>query len=171
MNTAPRRLLPGILLIVLGVFFLLSNLTEVDISGFWPLLLLAPGIYFFVLYFINRTDFGVLMPATVLTIIGLLFLYCEYAGWGAMHYLWPLFMLAPGIGFFLMYFLGKRERGFLIPGGILTGLAVLFLINLQDSDVFWPVILILAGLLLLISRSSRPAVREGLNEHPPTTAQ
>lgn len=170
MSTQSRQLFPGILLIVLGIFFLITNLADINIGGLWPLVLLVPGVYFFVLYFMNRGNFGVLMPATVLTVIGILFLYCEYTGWGAMHDLWPLFMIAPGIGFFLMYFLGRRDRGFLIPGGILTGLGLLFLVNLQDSEIFWPILLILVGLLLLIGRGSRPGLSTGLEEEPPKTA-
>jgi len=116
----------------------------------WPIFVLAPGIFFFALYFSNPKDYGVLMPASILTIIGCLFFYCTFYGWYNMKYLWPWFILAPAIGFILMYFLGPREQGLLIPAGILSTLGLIFLLVQSEYNYLWPIILILAGAVIII---------------------
>ena len=44
---AKKGILPGVILIVLGVVFLLNNYgyTEIDIGKLWPLFLIIPGIF------------------------------------------------------------------------------------------------------------------------------
>jgi hypothetical protein len=74
-----------------------------------------------------------------------------------MERLWPFFVMAPGLGFVMMYLFGKRERGLLIPAGILTGLGLIFLLNVNESEYLWPGVLILAGVLFLIKwKKERP---------------
>ena len=67
------------------------------------------------------------MPAAVLTIVGLLFLYCELDGWWRMQDLWPVFILAPGVGFILMFLFGSPDRGVLVPGTLLLVIGIVFL--------------------------------------------
>ncbi len=152
MSPSRKSVVPGILLIVLGIIFLLPNVTPIRMHELWPFFILGLGIYFFILFFTDRSNFGLLMPASVLTVMGLLFLYCAAAGWQAMNMLWPLFIIGPGIGFFLMYALGKKERGLLIPAFILTGLGCIFLMGTAGAEDYWPIILILIGALLLFPR-------------------
>ena len=149
MSAARRSAIPGILLIVLGIIFFLPNITSIRMHELWPFFILGLGIYFFILFFTDRTNFGLLMPASVLTVMGLLFLYCAMVGWYTMNTLWPLFIIGPGIGFFLMYALGRKERGLLIPAFILTGLGCIFLMGTAGAEDYWPVILILIGALML----------------------
>ena len=40
--------------------------------------------------------------------------------------MWPGFILAPAVGLFELYIFGKRNKGLLIPIGILTGLSLIF---------------------------------------------
>ncbi len=145
-----RSPLPGIILIVLGVLFLIANFSDVHLDSLWPIFVLGPGVAFIVLFFRNRKDYGVLMPGTILTVIGILFFICTLTGWDQMQHLWPLFIMAPGLGFIMMYLFGKHERGFLIPAGILTGLGLIFLVDANESDYLWPIVLILIGLLFLL---------------------
>jgi uncharacterized membrane protein HdeD (DUF308 family) len=141
---------PGFILIVLGIVFLIANLSDVPMRQLWPAFVVAPGLYFFGIYFSDRENYGVLMPAAILTTIGLLFFYCVYAGWWQMRYLWPIFMLAPGVGFFLMYFLGRREWGLLIPAGVLSSLGGLFLVVQSPYRAYWPLLLIAAGIIFIV---------------------
>jgi hypothetical protein len=144
--------MPGIVLILLGLLFLLPNFTSLTASELWPVVLVVPGIMFFILFFQNRERVGVLMPATVLTVIGALFLYCAIAGWERMSQLWPFFIIAPGLGFFTMYFLGKRERGLLVPAALLTGIGCFFLLAFSEMGAYIvSVILIIAGIVLLLN--------------------
>ncbi|MBB6632030.1 LiaI-LiaF-like domain-containing protein [Clostridium algidicarnis] len=56
--------------------------------------------------------------------------------------LWPLFLLVPGILFEVKYFETRKDPGMLVPGGILTTLGTLFLIENISSFHFkkyiWP---------------------------------
>jgi hypothetical protein len=158
MEPKQRSLVPGIVLIVLGVVFLLPAVTDLRWSDIWPLLVFAPGLLFFGMYFMDRSNYGLLMPATVMVFSGALFFYCVAEGWHHMRHLWPLLMMSPGIGFILMYLLGKKEKGLLVPGIFLTGIGVFFLLAASEYDYLWPVILIVIGVYLLFSRkqSSEP---------------
>jgi hypothetical protein len=140
----------GGMFILAGVLFLLSNFQIVSFDHSWPSFVLLPGLLFFFTFFEERKNLGLLMPAAILTCYGLLFFYCDYFGWEQMDYLWPVFILAPGIGFFLMYYLGTREKKLLIPGSILVFIGLIN-IGLQDmGSFFWPIVLIGVGLFLLL---------------------
>ena len=116
----------------------------------WAIFVLAPGLGFFLAFIYDRKNIGFLMPAAILTTYGFLFFYCDFFGWNYMEYLWPVFILGPGFGFFLMYYFGNRERGLLIPGSILVFIGLMN-IGLRDmGSFFWPVALICVGLFLLL---------------------
>jgi hypothetical protein len=144
-------LIAAAVLISLGLIFFYCEVFGWESMEFlWTLFVLAPGLGFFFAFFKDRKSIGLLMPATILTSYGLLFLYCEIVGWEQMEYVWPVFILGPGLGFFLMYYLGTKEKKLLIPGSILVFIA---LINIGLADVgsfFWPVLLIGIGLFLLL---------------------
>ena len=144
-----RNFAPGVLLIALGAIFLASNLGAFDLFDYWPVLLIVLGLFFFGLWLRERPNYGLLMPFAVLVVTGGLFLYCQLNGWYYMRDLWPLFIIAPGIGFFLMYFLGEQEGGLLIPGSILLVLGIVFLSGNRWIGDWWPAILIVIGVLLL----------------------
>jgi len=144
------RLTPGIILIVLGIIFFLINLDILSMRTLWPGFVLIIGLGFLCSYFASRRNYGLLMPGSILTIIGLLFFYCAFCGWDAMAYLWPIFLIAPAVGLFLMYVFGRRETGLLIPSGILAVLGIIFLSLSPETGVFWPVLLIIMGLIIVI---------------------
>jgi len=149
----------GIALITIGAVFLLPNFTNLSLLELWPVLMLGPGILFFVSYFYDKKSYGLLMPGSILTVYGLLFFICAIFGWHWLQQLYPLYLIGPGIGFFLMYSLGRKEVGLLIPGAVLTALGVILLLNTTDFGEFWPVVIILAGVLLIVkSRRKPPAV-------------
>ena len=149
MASSRQSLVPGIALIVLGLVFLIPNFTPLRPRDLWPAFVLGTGLFFYVLYLADRSKFGLLMPGTILTVIGLLFFYCVFEGWYNMRSLWPLFIIAPGLGLLMMYQFGRKEKGLLIPGSILSGIGILFLVGFSDSDYLLPVILIGIGILLL----------------------
>jgi hypothetical protein len=68
--------------------------------------------------------------------------------------MWPGCILAPAVGLFELYIFGKREKGLLIPIGILTGISLIFfsftIRNLGGFSRFiLPAVLIVAGLAML----------------------
>jgi len=145
-----RNIYPGLLVIAAGVVLLLANLDVFSLVGLWPLLVVFLGVFFFALWVKDRDNYGLLMPATILLVIGLLLLYCENYGWWHMKDLWPVFLLAPGAGFTFMYVLGEQEGGLLVPAVILLVLGIIFLSINQWAGRWWPAILILVGALLLL---------------------
>ena len=155
MASSKKSLLPGFILIALGMLLLLPKVTDISMRELWPLIVLGGGILFIVGFFINRTDYGLLMPGSILTVCGLVFAYCAYEGWHTMRDLWPFFLMGPGLGFALMYLFGKREQGLLIPAGILLGLGALFLVGRTGFDYLLALVFIIIGVLfLLTSRKS-----------------
>ena len=138
------------LLIVAGLLLLAANFGLFSLVRFWPLLIVAGGVVFFGLWAVDRNNYGLLMPAAVLTIVGLLFLYCELDGWWRMQDLWPVFILAPGVGFILMFLFGSPDRGVLVPGTLLLVIGIAFLSANRWAGRWWPLVLIAAGLLVLM---------------------
>lgn len=165
-----KSLFPGIALIILGVIFLLPNFTSLGWNAIWPLFVLAPGIWFFFLFVADRTKYGVLMPASIVTVTGALLLYCSLTDWSSMEDLWPFFIIAPGIGFLLMYQFGRKEPGLLVPAAVLIVLGLVFLIGMNLQEYFWPIVLIAVGLFMLLRGRKSPGMAEQSPTKPSHTA-
>lgn len=149
-----KSLITGFFLVGLGLFLLANNfgyffIDWYDFEYYWPLGLVAGGIFFWALWLADRKDYGLLMPGTILLVYGLLFWYNVQTNWWYMEELWPFFIIGPGLGFLAMYLFGGRDRGLLITGGILTGIGLVFLGGYYDFRYIWPVLLIAIGLRLL----------------------
>ena len=152
MNKETKSLIWGIILILIGFLFLGNNLNwfRLEWSDVWPLFMIVGGLLFWLGWMVNRKETGLLMPGTILLAYGFIFQYCVLYGWYWMDELWPVFLLGPGLGFFFMYLLGQREKELLIPGSILTGLAILFWIGRDMWRFFWPLLFIGVGIYLLL---------------------
>ncbi len=160
-----RSLVWGIIFILVGLLFLGNNLHWWSLrwQEIWPLLMIAAGIVLFFGWLANRKEVGILMPATILVMYGAMFEYSAVNGWYWMDHLWPIFILAPGVGFFLMYFAGGREQSMAVAGTVLTAVAFAFWAGKEVSRYFWPMVLILIGLYLLYSANQKKQ-----NPHPGT---
>jgi hypothetical protein len=159
----------GVIVIIIGVLLLLNS---IDVFGenfnyfdigyligqFWPtLFLIIPGILFHYSFFAKgKKDAGLLVPGGILFVTGLT---CQLSSlfdvWGV---LWPGFILAVAVGLFELYLFGNREKGLLIPVGILGGLSVIFFTSVSFNS-FWdsnyskliiPVILIIIGIIVML---------------------
>ena len=158
----------GSIFIILGVLFLLNSLNIIEpiwryfnigsiISLFWPaLFLLLPGLLFHLGYFSGkRRDPGVLVPGGILLVLGAAFqINMLFGGWDIM---WPVYIFSVAFGLFELYAFGTRERGLLIPIGIIGGLSVLFFISFSANRLLSfntkpfvvPYVLIGIGLMVL----------------------
>ena len=161
----------GGILIILGALFLLRNLNIIGpiwhyinigrlfglIGKFWPsLFLILPGLLFHTGYFSGRRkDPGLLVPGGILLVLGAAFqINMLFGGWG---FTWPVYIFAVAFGLFELYVFGNRDRGLLIPIGILTGLSVIFffvfsvksLLGFNTSSFIVPAVLIGIGLIIL----------------------
>jgi hypothetical protein len=156
----------GVVLVVVGVFYLVVQVAGVDLSVFgWPLFVIIAGLTLLVVGFASLGT-GAAIPGGILSMVGLVLAYQNSTGhWTSWAYAWAL--VAPGgvgLGLFLQ---GIRERnvGLIRQGRSLMFIAllifmvgfVLFESILNISDIgdqpvvkgALPALLILIGVLLL----------------------
>jgi len=154
--------IPGTILIILGILFLLPRL-GVDFGNLWPTFILAPGLAFIIFFVVSKNKkktAGILIPGIILTFLSIFFYYQAYSFWANANLLWPVYPLIVGLSFYAFYFASSRkDHGALIPANILTGVGVLFLILNYYSFNLWPLLFIIIGLLLVLS-SARKSGKE-----------
>ncbi len=153
------NLVIGICLIVLAVILLAINWgsNPLSLAVIWPIFPFLIGILFFSFYFVGERQAGFLMPGVILFLTGIVFFVCTLTTWDNMRFLWPVFILAPGIGFFLNYFAGLKEKFHLIWGTVLTFVALIFLLIRSRLEVLWPILLLIIGLVFIfIYMSQKP---------------
>ena len=153
-----RSVVPGLIFITLGIIFLLNNFGAIDFEwdNFWAYIILLVGIIFWIGFLADRSKYGLIMPGTIFLVVGFMFIYCARYGWDEMEQIWPFFLLAPALGMFGMYLLGKHDRGLLIPAFILSALGIIFLLqSYYWLRYLWPVALIAIGASMLISKKSK----------------
>lgn len=148
----------GVLLLILGIIFLLTNIRAFSLDKTWPILPLFIGIGFIIAFASNRQKPDLLIPGTILIVISVLFFYCSFTDWAKMVQLWPIFLIAPALGFYLVYFLGPRNKALLMPASVLLLIGVLFFVLDTLLSKYWPIILILVGAGIVLKQYlQRPA--------------
>jgi hypothetical protein len=170
-------LIPALVLILIGVFFLLVNLgvlPKLSIAESWPGIVMFVGIMFWLGFIFSRGhDAGLAFVGTIITLIGAFFflftLHTFVPGYGSIQWgdqgrLWPAYPMIVGIAFVVLWIAQRfRDGGVLIPAAILlvVGLAG-FSFTLGDvtpfRDIvrFWPALLIGLGLVILVRAFTRP---------------
>ncbi len=189
MQKQPQRagVVVGALLILLGILFFLAQFVRFEGWVF----LLGLGVIFLAVGWLLRT-YGFLIPGGILTGLG--------AGIAATNVLpedggqGGAVLLGLGLGFVLVWVLGwavlrEKHPWPLIPGGILGVMGALLLAGAWGLQVlellgkFWPAILVVIGIVVLVSafRGPReekapvpggtpPAPPGGEGEEPPPAA-
>ena len=162
------NLIIGILLILLGLLFLGPSLGLFTLKVMWPAILLIVGLGFFVAHFAAPAMYGFLMPASVLVVSSIPLFTCTFSGdWQQMAQLWPIFVLSVSLGFFLMYFMGKRDRGLLIPALILLLLGIVSFLIFNYIKFVFPILFIGGGLVLVfLSLTSRNKAKKHIATAP-----
>lgn len=147
-----------IIMIVIGIVALIAMLTESEVAGL--LILPALGLIFLIWGFLSRR-FGLVVPGCILTGLGVpLFFGRQTFGLDGED-LGGLIILGLGLGFVAMTLIApmmreKRLLWPLIPGAILALMGVLLMIGGEALNVlatvgrFWPVILLVIGVYLLL---------------------
>jgi hypothetical protein len=161
MSPRSSALVPGLILIALGIWFLADSLglPLPGLGQLWPLFPLVSGLAFLAQYFLGgRRDEGLVFTGIGGALIGAFFLSITLGplDWGDLGRLWPIFPLIGGLAFLGQWLVKPADRGLLVPAafGLLIGLvALLFTLNVVGPEVtrLWPLLLILLGLGLLIS--------------------
>ncbi|MFZ5916116.1 MAG: LiaI-LiaF-like domain-containing protein [Chloroflexota bacterium] len=159
-------IVPGVLLILLGLFFLMQQLAPrlLSWSNIWPLFPTLAGLAFLAGWLFGRErDPGLLFIGTAATLVGLFFFPFSFGllNWAEMARLWPAFPIIGGLAF-LAQFAASRFRDWGAAGvgclATLVGLIAfgftLFRLPRPLGDLLlklWPLGLIFLGLLGLAS--------------------
>jgi hypothetical protein len=73
---------------------------------------------------------GGLVVGIILVVFGLLFLAGQFLSIDLAHVFWPLFIIIPGLAFYVAMFLGGRNlAGFAIPGSVITTVGLILLVQ------------------------------------------
>lgn len=162
--TRPRgggRVFGGLILILVGLWFLLDNLGY-DLPGLedlWPLFPLVTGLALIASFLMNRDkDPGVLVPGCGGFLVGAFFLAFTVGPlhWDDMSLWWPVFPIIGGVTFLAVFALAReRNAGLLVPGcgGLLLGLFFLLFtlgtFDWYDMSRLWPAFPLIGGLVFL----------------------
>ncbi|WP_416151402.1 LiaI-LiaF-like domain-containing protein [Salipaludibacillus sp. HK11] len=156
-----NQTLPGVILVIIGIYFLSQQfdftLPYSDILLKWPTILLLVGLVLSWQGFSNRDEHKMFSGVILLGFGALFHGIHTFQYW---TYQWPYFTLIISFAFFLKYFVNKRDGA--TPGLVLFVISIIALfftsitgwINSIHSglDSFWPIILILIGIYLLVFR-------------------
>lgn len=141
--------LVGVLFILLG-FLMIFNLSG---KYFWTITLLILGLMFEFGFFGKSS--GNFITGGILTTIGMLFLMCSVFGFSILSRLWPIFVIAPGVGLLQGYVVSKR-KGMLISSIIIFAVSILlFQVSFYKATylrIVFGAILIFIGILLALPR-------------------
>jgi hypothetical protein len=159
----------GILLILAGGWFLAAQFSLVpglddliDLEFQWPFIVIGVGVFLFLMGLLTRTP-GMSVPACIVAGIGGILLWTSSTGnWGDWTYLWTLIPGFVGIGVILATLLGSDERKGVTEGlklvlvsAILFFVFMMFFSGRADLVRYWPVLVILAGLWIIIQNVFR----------------
>ena len=168
MNTSSRNNLAlGLILLLLGIWFLAVRLVP-SLDAWmgdwfdWPFIIIGVGVLLLIIGLLTGAH-GMAVPAAIVGGIGCLLAWQNATGnWGSWAYAWTLIPGFVGVGVILAGVLGKTPRQSLREGGNLIVISlVLFLIfasflgERSYLGNYWPVLLILLGLWLVV----RPLLR------------
>jgi hypothetical protein len=172
------------ILILIGLFFLLNNaglLDDLDLNAekLWPGFVLLGGLAFLLQFFMGGDrDPGLIFVGTAATLLGLYFFLFTFnvelpfefenlsgpIDWDDSGALWPAYPLIGGIAFVVMsLFSRKRDEFGLGIVAMIVGVVAFFYTlggeELKDLVQFWPVLVILWGVGLLLQRLFRGGQR------------
>lgn len=159
----------GVLLIIFGGLFLFAQvggalLAPLGIAlswpQLWPFVIILAGLAFWLPLLVwpeQRAKIaGLVMPGTIITINGLLFLYPNTTGdWESWSYLWTIEPISVGVGLLLLYLLTNRPPGLLLAAEIVGGIGLFFFVLFASIFGGWirfvlPIITIAVGCLFLL---------------------
>ena len=169
-------LIAGTILIVFGLLALAGQVFRaVDWGLLWPLAVIGLGALFFVAMFAGGKQAAAFaIPGSIVGGIGLVLLIQNITDrWESMSYFWTLIIMFVGVGIFLMgWYAGdenQRQSGWRVMkvGFILFIIFGAFfeMIFSSAGNLIFPVLLILLGGYLVLSRSGLFATRK-IEERP-----
>jgi len=157
-------LVGGALLIAFGLLALAGQVfRNVDWGFLWPFTVIGFGALFFVAMFVGGKQAAAFaIPGSIVGGIGLILLFQNITShWESMSYFWTLIILFVGLGIYIMGSYGgdtnQKHAGWRVMkvGFILFIIFGAFfeMIFSSYSNILFPVLLILLGVYLVLSRS------------------
>jgi len=169
MMTERKRRVTGITLIVVGVLFLfVTNHILIGWEHVWPLFPIAAGVLL-LRAFRSKGDPNLLFAGLLGTLLGtfLLLFSVNLLDWTAMEALWPTIPLIAGIALVAGRVAQDQRGAMVLEIGVVIFSLVAFLFTTERINPrvaapfvrFWPLFLILAGVVLLKARHDLGAVK------------
>jgi hypothetical protein len=127
-------LIPAYVLTAIGVIILLESLGGIGDELFVALILFAVAFPFLVVYLHNRENWWALIPAGILALVGVVFLFTGTMG-GELFA--AVLMFAIALPFYFVFFRSPESWWGLIPAGVLTTVGAVVLIagaGLPEGD-------------------------------------
>jgi hypothetical protein len=168
-NSSRNSLIVAIFLIAIGVLFLAGQIFNFNIWSFaWPLIIIVVGLTFFAgMIAGGKSAGGLAIPGSIVTMIGLILLYQNtFHHWATWSYAWTLIIVAVGIGLIIFGYWSSqesvRQSGMRVIGvgfvlfvvfGSFFELGAMIVGLRSPSGLLWPILLILAGIYLILSRT------------------
>lgn len=158
-------IITGVFFIVIGIILLLNKLNMINFG--WdeavPYILIAISLISFYSAFTGKK--GNSFWGGFLGTLGAFYLLQNFDVFNYFWFgdTWPVFMLAFGVGFIVMFLFNPRDWGVLIPGGFFTLLGLNFFLETLDLSSktihliknMWPLLLVLIGIGLINSSLSK----------------
>ncbi len=157
-------LIGGAILIGIGLLTLVSRMfTDIDWGLLWPFAIIGFGALFFIAMFaVGKSGAAFAIPGTIITGIGLVVLFQNITQhWTTMSYLWTLIIIFVGLGIYIMGWYGEDANQRRSGGKVMKIGIILFIVfgTIFESifsslnNVIFPILLILLGVYLVLSRS------------------
>ena len=163
MNSSTRgRLVMGVLLVLVGLGFLalqfspsLAEWFQVTLS--WPVIVVGVGGLLLLIGLLTGAP-GMAIPACIVAGIGgILYYQYTYGAWESWTYVWTLIPGFVGVGMVLAGILGSKEYHIIRRGFSLMLLSLILFILFGSFfgvfsflGVYWPILVIAAGILIII---------------------
>jgi len=162
----------GLVLVVVGVFFLIMRLFEIDLSTYgWPLYVIIPGLTLLIVGFLSLGT-GALVPGGIVTVTGLILAAQNASGdWASWAYAWTLVVPGgAGLGLFMQGLRVHDSKQVRLGRNLMFWSALMFMIgfvifesifNISGQDfgivsrAALPVLLIIIGVTLLLRSMQR----------------
>jgi L-methionine (R)-S-oxide reductase len=158
-----NRILVGSWLVVWGIVLLLvSNHVLIGWEHIWPCILIVSGVVM-LRVFQKRLNFGVVFAASWAMLLGALLTVFSSTliPWGEMRTLWPAIPLVIGISLFIAGKSAASNAGIVVGALVILMSAASFLYEVGTISErvaapfirFWPLVLVLAGFVLMKRRT------------------